>query len=138
MRILKGSIGLVGYSFIFLKAVITWFGHWTIKMIWWGFDRKNWKTIRQYFAIAQTLSKFAKKEKAAKNLGWLAKRFDELTKHYSDTDTKRAASEISSAKGILDEVSLGYELGGSVAVNIGGIETKYDPNNGSFSWGLKL
>jgi len=138
MRILSGSIGFIGGSFIFLKAAITWSSHWIIKMIWWGFNRKNWKTIRQYFAIAQELSKFAKKEKAAKNLGWLAKRFDELTKHYSDDDTKRAATEITNAKGVLEEVKIGYELGGEVTGSIGPIEAKYDPNNGGFKFGLKL
>ena len=138
MRILKGSIGLVSYSFIFLKAAIRWLGHVTIKMIWWGFDRKNWKTIRQYFAIAQEISKFAKKEKAAKNLGWLAKRFDDLTKHYSDADTKRAATEISNAKGILEEVKIGYELGGQVTGSIGPIEAIYNPKDGGFKLGLKL
>lgn len=104
----------------------------------WGFDRKNWKTVRQYFAIAEELSKFAKKQKIAKNIGWLAKRFDDLTKNYSDDDTKRAATEISSAKGILDEVTLGYEVGGPVSINVGPIETKYDPRNGEFKFGLKL
>jgi len=115
----------------FFKSVVTY-------VFLWGFNRKNWKTVRQYFAIAQELSKFAKKEKIAKNIGWLAKRFNDLTKNYSDDDTKRAATEISSAKGILGEVKLGYEVGGKVSINVGAIETKYDPRNGDFSWGLKL
>ncbi len=124
---IKGAVFMINL----FKSVVTY-------VFLWGFKRKNWKTVRQYFAIAEELSKFAKKEKIAKNIGWLAKRFDDLTKNYSDEDTKRAATEISSAKGILNEVKLGYEVGGAVSINVGPIETKYDPRNGDFKFGLKL
>jgi len=103
----------------------------------WCTSRKNWKTIRQYFAIAQELSKFAKKETAAKNIGWLAKRFDDLTSNYSEEDTKRAATEISSACGVLDTLTIGYSESG-VTANIGPIESTYNPKNKTVKFGLKL
>lgn len=101
------------------------------------FGRKNWKTIRQYFAMAHTLSKFMKQEKLAKNVGWLSKKFEKLTRDFSDEDTKRAASEISAASGVLDDLKIGYSEG-KVTGNVGPLEAKYDPKDGSFKFGLKL
>ncbi len=101
------------------------------------FARKNWKTIRQYLTMAEALSKFIKQEKLAKNVGWLSKRFDDLTKNFSEQDTKRAATEITSSTGVLNDLKIGYN-DGKVTGNVGPLEANYDPKDGSFKFGLKL
>ena len=122
---------------IFLKSVGLYLFESIIKMIWWGFNRKNWKTIRMYFEMAHKLTKFAKREKVAKNVGWLAKKFDDITKNYSHEDSQKAANEISSSKGILDSLKIGYKHD-EITGSLGALEAKYNPKDGSVKFGLKL
>jgi len=134
MKFVLGSFEIV---FIFVKTLGYWLYHSLLSLWPWVRHRKNWKTIRQYITMAHRLSKFAKKEKLAKNIGWLAQKFDDITKQYSDEDTKRAASEISGAGGILEDLKIAYE-GGVVTGNAGPLEAVYDPKNGQVKFGLKL
>lgn len=135
---MKLFLNYIELALIFVKSLTYWIYQSLISLVPWGLKRKNWKTINQYFSMAQKISKFAKKERIARDIGWLAKKFDDLTKQYSDQDTKRAATEITNSDGILNDLKIGYEIGGVITANIGPIETKYDPRNGQFKWGMKL
>ena len=124
-------------TLIFLKTIGYFLIQHLIGIVYWGFDKKNWKTVKMYFTMAQELSKFAKREKIAKNVGWLAKKFDDITKNYSHEDIQKAANKITSSKGLLEDLKIGYKQG-EVTGNLGPLEAKYDPTNGSVKFGLRL
>lgn len=130
MKIFKEYFSL---AVILVKTAVVYF----VSLINPFFQRRNWKTIRMWFEIAEKLSRFAKREKLAKNVGWLAKKFDKFTKDYSPEDTARAATEITSSKGVLEDLSIGYSKG-IITGNLGSLKADYDPEDGSVKLGLKL
>lgn len=124
---------------LFIKTGVYFLWQYLVGTVRWGLHKKNWKTIRMYLEMAQKLSKFAKREKIARNVGWLAEKFDQITKNYSDEDTTKAANEISSSKGILEDLSIGYSTTTKkVHGNVGALEAIYDPSNGDVRFGLKI
>jgi len=105
----------------------------------WGLDKQNWKTIKMYLTMAQQLAEFSKKEKEAKKVGWLIKKFDDLTKEYSDEDTDKAADIITKAKGELAGLKLGYDIKTKkVNGSFGIVSADWDPSNGEVKFGLNI
>jgi hypothetical protein len=87
--------------------------------------------------MAQELSEMTKSEKVAKNLGFIAKKFNDITKNLSDEDTEAAAKVITDSTGVLNGIGIGYSNESkSVTVKKGGLTAKWNPNNGDVSFGL--
>ena len=97
------------------------------------------ETVNPFRFIIETwrIARFVKREKIAKQVGWLAKKFDHITKNFSHEDSNKAANEISGAKGTIENLKIGYKMG-EVTANLGPIEAQYDTKDGKVTFGLKL
>lgn len=115
-----------------IKSVLLYVWQFVKMAVIWGTDKRNWKTIRQGLEMSKQLSEFAKANKTAKQIGVLAKQFDNLTKTLSDDDTKKAAEVITKSGGILEDLNLGFNAKTkSIVASIGPVKVNYSPEDGS-------
>jgi len=106
----------------------------------WGSKKQNLKTIRMYFDMAEDLAKLIKWDKAANQTAFLAERFDNITKNWSDQETKEGVDLITKKEGSLNGLRLNYNAKNSkVMADYKGVKVSYSKDEGAkLGWHLNM
>ena len=102
----------------------------------WLFSKQGLKAIRMAIEISQMGKKFAGTKGNMNDALYLARKMNEATEGMPESEKQKFVQMIDDNTTSLKEVRAGYDSKKGFNVDFGGVQTGYNPKNGSFSIGL--